>query len=347
MTMTIKDFMTKAPKLSVTVTFGFLCFDTKTISLACFADLMREADRLEAMGATVHMVVVDNGSDDTCLEIQKTFGSERFIKIYSDGINGGQSHGRNTIILEALVRQSNFLLFVDGDIRVVPLSSYAMAVYMMDKPKLGCLSAHPVRQTTDLEVASKSVFYIHHIQNDVMTACTGYSMLNCEMLKQGIDLEEDGPFAGPGWGLEDDDFYLEMATNGWEVFYFTDMVYYQPKLRSSWPSLHASGIDIQRVFNDRKKYFLEKWRAKSVDPAILLKVESQEIPAYVPEVTDEGRGYKVGRWDGWPNYECLKCQFKTLWTEVMEKHQLAGIHVWGIPGQHPKPKPSDSNVPTY
>jgi len=69
----------------------------------------------------------------------------------------------------------------------------------------------------------------------------------------------------------------------------------------------------------------------------------------IPGDVDQARGYRIGKWRTFKNYCCLYCQFKTLWIEKMEKHQLEDVHVWAFPGQNP-PTPGEvrkSKEPEY
>lgn len=47
------------------------------------------------------------------------------------------------------------------------------------------------------------------------------------------------------------------------------------------------------------------------------------------------KGYKVTKWHEHDNYECLYCQYSTLWEGKMQKHQSQGDHPWAHPGQNP------------
>lgn len=55
----------------------------------------------------------------------------------------------------------------------------------------------------------------------------------------------------------------------------------------------------------------------------------------IPGDLDQQRGYRVGKWRQHDNFECIYCQFATLWIERMHKHQLEGRHEWAYPGQNP------------
>ena len=60
----------------------------------------------------------------------------------------------------------------------------------------------------------------------------------------------------------------------------------------------------------------------------------------IPGDLDQARGYRIMEWRGYPNYECIYCQYATLWVGKMEKHQAIGEHPWAYPGQNPR-KPGD------
>lgn len=51
----------------------------------------------------------------------------------------------------------------------------------------------------------------------------------------------------------------------------------------------------------------------------------------IPGDVDQARGYRVTKWSTFDNYECLKCQYATLWVEKMLKHLASGLHVWSYP----------------
>lgn len=321
---------------TVTVTLGFICYNTKSISLECFDALVRESERLTGLGAAINLMIYDNGSDDTWKAMVDKYGDYTTISVKGDYVNVGLSRARNALIESALEVESDLLILIDGDIQVVPLSLCLMTQYMMGKPRLGCLSAHPTKQTNDPELASKVIFQIERIQNDLTNGCAGYSIFNCNLFRDGVRFIADGPFGGPGWGLEDDDFYLEVIAAGWEVFYFTGMVYLQKKIRSSWAGLYKDGVNITEVFKQRQDYFLKKWSARGASSAILKRIQVQDIPEYTPEPTETQLGYRMTKWGKFTNYECIKCQYSTLWIEKMNKHQRFDKHPWAYPGQFPK-----------
>lgn len=56
-------------------------------------------------------------------------------------------------------------------------------------------------------------------------------------------------------------------------------------------------------------------------------------------------GYRITKWKTYPNYECVLCQYATLWLDKMKKHLAAGIHVWSYPQpQKPTPEPDQETT---
>lgn len=53
------------------------------------------------------------------------------------------------------------------------------------------------------------------------------------------------------------------------------------------------------------------------------------------EQIDSHRGYRVTKWRTFDNFECLKCQYATLWLEKMLKHLQLGDHPWAFPSETP------------
>jgi hypothetical protein len=49
------------------------------------------------------------------------------------------------------------------------------------------------------------------------------------------------------------------------------------------------------------------------------------------EQIDANRGYRVTKWKTFDNFECVKCQYATLWFEKMQKHLAHGVHNWAYP----------------
>lgn len=48
---------------------------------------------------------------------------------------------------------------------------------------------------------------------------------------------------------------------------------------------------------------------------------------------DLKRGYRVSKWKTYDNFECVRCQYSTLWIEKMQKHLQIGLHPWAYPAE--------------
>ena len=62
----------------------------------------------------------------------------------------------------------------------------------------------------------------------------------------------------------------------------------------------------------------------------------------ITDSEDQSRGYRITKWHRYNNYECIYCQYATLWLKQMEAHLAEGTHPWGYPGQYDEPQ--DENV---
>jgi hypothetical protein len=92
-----------------------------------------------------------------------------------------------------------------------------------------------------------------------------------------LKFETRGAFGGPGWGLEDDDMFLQMLAHGWDNRYFNGMVYLHRALHSSWTTLGRK--QVLDVFKSRKQFLLEKWEGDlRVDPGIIRLIQAQSVP---------------------------------------------------------------------
>lgn len=73
------------------------------------------------------------------------------------------------------------------------------------------------------------------------------------------------------------------------------------------------------------------------------------IAAPTQDEIDNVRGFRETKWNSYPNFECIYCQYSTLWPEKMAKHQSEGIHVWAYPGQNETAEgdPGPAGTPEY
>lgn len=268
--------------LDVTVTLGYLCWNTVNASVEGLLALVEEAKRLSQLGCKAKILVLDNGSTDGTLDqmLRETIHCGVPIEFSRFPANQGISRGRNILIEMAKNHGSDFHLFMDGDIEIVPLSSYLMVRYLLCHPEVGCIGAYSSSYVRDRERASKFLLEIPEssIHNDINCAWTQYGMFRSSMFQEGLRFDVDGPLGEPGWGLEDDDFCFQMLDAGWKNVYFSGMPYLHRNIRSSWPNLERIKVDPEVIFHKRKDFVLNKWRAKCFNPDILDQVALQQPP---------------------------------------------------------------------
>lgn len=272
------------PPRGVTVTLGYLCWNTANVSGVGVLALMREAARLERLGCHAHIAVVDNGSTDETANAIALAGSFNpdlpQAWFHRNSNNYGISVARNQIIDQAAELKSDYVLLLDGDIELVPLSSYTMARYLECHTTVGCIGAYAANHSTNRRFCAKTLREIpeSRVKYDVHIAWTQYGLFRMSMFNNGIRFDEDGPFGEPGWGFEDDDLYYQMRGRAWGSRYFNGMTYLHRNVRSSLPLLEQSGVDIPAMFNKRKDYLLKKWSRRGFDNVILDTIKAQQLP---------------------------------------------------------------------
>lgn len=281
----MEEMSSNKPLSGVIITLGYLCWNTKTASLEGTHALIAEAHRLVKLGASPSVIVVDNGStDDTRLAIINSLDEWDFVDfplwITRNPTNQGISMGRNQIIRYAQQSYSNFLMLMDGDIEIVPLSAYTMARYLLCHEQVGCIGAYSSNYSTHREDCASRLIEIpeSRVRKDIDCAWTQYGMFRCLMFDQGIKFDEDGPFGQPGWGFEDDDLCFQMIERGWLNRYFGGMKYLHRNIRSSFPNLQQTGVDIEAMFNKRKHYLIDKWMKRGFDSAKINRIRGQHLP---------------------------------------------------------------------
>lgn len=282
--MTIEEYIEthrNEPPVGVTVTLGYLCWNTVQASAEGAVALVREADRLRQLGCHAQVVILDNGSDDdTYWAIKKAVEGVDSVTVLRNLKNEGISRGRNFIIEVARTIDTDFLMLMDGDIEIVPLSSYVMARYLGCHPEVGCIGAYSANYTKDRTLAASKLIEIpeSRVKDDVQCAWTQYGMFRGTMFEQGIRFNQAGAFGEPGWGFEDDDLFFQMMQKGWRNRYFSGMRYLHRNIRSSFPNLQKQGIDLETMFKKRQQYLVSTWSQLGLDSRILKRIEAQRLP---------------------------------------------------------------------
>ena len=166
------------------------------------------------------------------------------------------------IIDHAIQTGADYLLFMDGDIEVVPFSTFAMLRYMETHGSLlGSIGANSVWQTPDRERATPVLFALSGLPIETvdLVAWTQYGMFRREVFEAGVKFDERGPFGGPGWGFEDNDLAFQMHVRGFLNQRFSGMFYLHRAARSSVRNLQSTGFDPARLYALRQAYMVDKW----------------------------------------------------------------------------------------
>jgi len=251
------------------VVLALLTWNTRDISLDSVRAYQEEALLLQRLGHTAVICVCDNGSDDGTAQAlqQMRDTSPVTMELILNDCNTGNSIARNQIIDFALGFDGDYILFMDGDIELVPFSSIAMLRYMEScGPRLGCVGADSAWQTTFREQSTRNWFSVtgQHIDTTNLVAWTQYGMFRCEIFKAGVRFDVSTPFDGPGWGFEDNDLAFQMETLGYVNQRFYGMIYLHRAARSSIRIMRQKGIDAAALYANRKQYVIDKWTGHAV-----------------------------------------------------------------------------------
>ncbi len=245
------------------IVLALLTWNTRDVSLDSVRAYVREAHMLKRLGQTPFLCVCDNGSTDGTAGALRAIEPEidlphRFILNHE---NLGNSIARNQIIDYMLECDADYLLFMDGDIEIVPFSSFAMLRYMENSGhRLGCIGADSRGQTPYRERATAYKYSVDGpVQTTNLVAWTQYGMFRRAVFGDGVRFDQAEPFDSAGWGFEDNDLAFQMEMKGYLNQYFTGMVYLHRDARSSIRIMRERGIDAAALYVRRKQYVIDKW----------------------------------------------------------------------------------------
>jgi cephalosporin hydroxylase len=248
-----------------TVLLALLTWNTAGPSLESLNAHVREANILRRLGHNARICVVDNGSSDGTAEALRKIEGKLDVphRLILNPENMGNSRARNQVIDHMLESGADYLLFVDGDIELVPFSTFVMLRYMEScGSRLGCFGAYAFSFTSERAQATPALpslanCAVHASDN---LSGTGYAMFRRQVFEDGVRLDESGPFGGPGWGLEDNDLAFQMGQRGYLNHYFTGIRYLHRNLSSSVGILSAQGMEPTERYYQRKEYVIRKWK---------------------------------------------------------------------------------------
>jgi glycosyltransferase involved in cell wall biosynthesis/SAM-dependent methyltransferase len=243
---------------------SLLMWNTKNISLESLHAYVKEAAMLQRLGHEPFLVVCDNGSTDGTQEAlceldQHIHIPHRFIL---NDCNRGNSIARNQVIDLMLDIGGDYLLFMDGDIEIVPFSSYAMLRHMEDSGHLlGCLGADSFGYTPLRERATPYLFSLadYRLEQTNLVAWTQYGMFRREVFDSGVRFDETYPFDREGWGFEDNDLAFQLYMKGFYNQRFFGVSYLHRSHNSSIRIMRRLGVDPNFYYELRKKYVIQKW----------------------------------------------------------------------------------------
>jgi glycosyltransferase involved in cell wall biosynthesis len=251
------------------VVLGLLVWNTQRVSLDSASAHLREALLLNRLGAEASLCICDNGSTDGTVDALRAFADSAEVpcKLILNPSNLGNCIARNQIIDAALESGADYVVLCDGDIELVPFSSFAMLRHMENSGHaLGCLGADHWGQTPVREQAAPYLYSVGDCRIDMVDqiAYTQYGMFRREVFEDGVRFEEGGPFGGPGWGYEDNDLAFQLLTSGYSIQGFSGMTYLHRDIRSSVRILRDQGVDAGAICDSRQQYVVDKW--SSVGP---------------------------------------------------------------------------------
>jgi len=246
------------------VALSLLTWNTREVSIESLSALVREAAMLRRLGHEPFIIVCDNGSNDGLQEALREADprvafEHRFIL---NPENRGSSVARNQIIDCALEAGADYLLMTDGDIELVPFSSFAMLRHMEDSGhRLGCLGAAMYGHSARREQTSRTLFSLAGlpVEEENLLAWTQYGMFRREVFESGVRFDTTHPFDRGGWGCEDNDLAFQMSVKGYVIRRFGGMTYLHRDINSSVRVLRALGVDPSANYEQRRRYVVEKW----------------------------------------------------------------------------------------
>lgn len=265
------------------VVLALLTWNTRDVSVDSFRAHLREARMLRRLGQQPFLCVCDNGSGDGTAEAIQGLADEVDLphKLIFNKRNLGNSIARNQIVDYAREVDADYILFVDGDIEVVPFSSFAMLRYLENNGhRLGCIGADSVGQTPFRERATPAFYAIDgaRIETTALVAWTQYGLFRVDMFRDGVRFDETEPFNQAGWGFEDNDLAFQMEIKGYLNQRFFGMTYLHRNARSSIRIMREKGIDAASLYARRKQYVIEKWASvSSINAGPLMDVRRVEM----------------------------------------------------------------------
>lgn len=272
--------VSKTPSIAICL----LTWNTKEASTHSAQSIVAEMARLELLGVKAKVYWADNKSTDGTQEaVQEVFGEGPRVASWLFRDHVGQCAARNAMIDMARSEHYDYIMMLDGDVEIIPFSSFAMMRYLWrywPVYKVGCIGMYSLNCTHqwDNAVAEECrCIKEFMVSEDTPIAWTNYGMFVGEMFDPGgIRFDTAEPFQGIGWGLEDDDLYLQMVLRGWKS---VNTKYFRHMHRRRHSSIKLIGeILASNIFEKRREYIVQKWKNEPTAQAVLMSVARHRLP---------------------------------------------------------------------
>lgn len=269
------------------VKLGFLTWNTVEASIQGAAAIVTECRRLREFGLEPSISWSDNGSTDgTVGKVGGIFLNSGFDTIHHTLLtNEGQSIARNLIIEDAVHQKDHYLMFIDGDVEIIPWSAYAFCRYLAGvDEKLACVGMYTYNCTPkwDEDVALECrCIEEWMVSQKVRIAWTNYGMFRVSMFAStNIRFDTSAPFLGPGWGYEDDDLYLQMNYEGYDSVATNHFRFLHRHRSSSIPIMGRSLAT--KVYESRRRHIIDKWKPYPFAQYHVSAFEANQLPLVIP-----------------------------------------------------------------
>ncbi len=254
------------PTFQRKILLALLTWNTREISVDSLHAYIKEAQMLRRQGHEAAICVCDNGSADGTVDAIRHVAANIDLPFHviANPSNAGNSIARNQIIAHMLHSDADYVVFMDGDIELVPFSSFAMLRYMEGQGhRLGCIGANSGGYSHLRERATPYLYSIYGLQTEEtnLVAWTQYGMFRRAVFEEGVRFDESKPFDGPGWGFEDNDLAFQMHVKGFRNQRFFGMTYLHRNVQSSVRIMRQQGIDPNPLYRRRQDYVIDKWQA--------------------------------------------------------------------------------------
>jgi glycosyltransferase involved in cell wall biosynthesis len=162
--------------------------------------LKEQIEILSGEPLIAEIIVVNNGSRDGTREWLETH-SDKVIALHLEYRGDGPS--RNAGLDRA--GEFDYVLLLDGGIRPVAGSVEQMLAFLRDRPDIHVLGFDYLAMVTEIEKATPC--WSEPVKESFRNMClseTGYCLAKAAAF-DGIRCCEEGPFAEPGWGVDDNE----------------------------------------------------------------------------------------------------------------------------------------------